>query len=55
MRHSPEWDTWQSKDGEKCNQMDFAEFVEDNAPDIVNPDAATILEVDSGTSRQDGC
>lgn len=47
LRHSEEWSTWTEKDGQahKMSQMDFAEFLEDNAPDIVEPSAATMLEV----------
>lgn len=45
MRHSEEWNRWKAWDGQRKAQMDFAEFIEDNAPDIVNPSAATMLEV----------
>jgi uncharacterized protein YfdQ (DUF2303 family) len=47
LRHSEEWKTWTAHDGngKKTNQMDFSEFLETNAPDIVQPDAATMLEV----------
>ena len=40
-----EWNEWTGKDGVKFNQQDFAEFMEDNAPDILTPDAATMLEM----------
>ncbi len=33
------------KNGKREAQMEFAEFIEDNAPDIVEPDSATMLEV----------
>jgi len=45
LRHSEEWTTWKAKDGQRIPQMEFAEFVEDNGPDIIDPDAATMLEV----------
>lgn len=45
LRHSPEWLTWTGKDGHAMTQVGFAEFMEDNAPDIVNPSAATMLEM----------
>jgi uncharacterized protein YfdQ (DUF2303 family) len=45
LRSSEEWNVWSGKDGEKFNQMDFSDFIEDNAPDIVMPNAATMLEV----------
>jgi uncharacterized protein YfdQ (DUF2303 family) len=45
LRASEEWVVWSGKDAEKFNQMDFAEFIEDNAPDIITPNAATMLEV----------
>lgn len=45
LRPSKEWETWIEKNGQKWGQMDFAEFLEDNAPDIVTPSAATMLDV----------
>ena len=47
LRKSPEWGAWMGANGvaHKMNQMDFAEFVEDNAPDIVTPDSATMREM----------
>lgn len=47
LRHSDEWTTWTGKNGveEKMVQVEFAEFIEDNTPDIVRPDAATMLEM----------
>jgi uncharacterized protein YfdQ (DUF2303 family) len=45
LRHSEEWTRWKGNDGARTNQIDFAEFIEDNAPDIVTPDPATMLEV----------
>lgn len=45
LRHSKEWKEWGAANGKKMTQMEFGEFVEDHAPDIVAPDAATMLEV----------
>lgn len=47
LRHSEEWKTWTGRDGQshKMSQLDFAEFIEDNAPDIREPNAATMLEM----------
>lgn len=42
---SPEWNTWKSRDGKQMAQTDFAQFVEDNLPDIIAPEAAAILEI----------
>lgn len=42
---SVEWKEWTGADGRKMNQADFAQFIEDNLPDIVEPAAATMLEV----------
>lgn len=39
-----EWDTWTEWDGKPRTQGDFADFLEDNAPDIVEPNAATFVE-----------
>ena len=45
-----EWQTWIQSNGKRVSQQDFAEFIEQNAPDIVqqmqsDPDAARMLEV----------
>jgi uncharacterized protein YfdQ (DUF2303 family) len=47
LRYSEEWKRWTGCNGQakKMSQMDFAEFVEDNTPDIVEPSAATMLEM----------
>ncbi len=45
LRRSKEWLIWKAASGKKFDQMDFAEFLEDNTPDITNPSAATMLEV----------
>jgi uncharacterized protein YfdQ (DUF2303 family) len=47
LRKSPEWLTWMNQNGQakKMSQMEFAEFIEDNTPDIREPNAATMLEM----------
>lgn len=42
---SVEWQTWLGKNGSKLSQEDFAQFIEDNAPDCVAPDSATMIEI----------
>lgn len=43
--HTPEWKTWVESDGKKMSQADFAEFMQENAEDVVGDDAVTLLEV----------
>lgn len=40
-----QWREWSSISGAMMNQEEFANFVEDHLPDIVDPAAATMLEV----------
>ncbi|HEY2250934.1 MAG TPA: DUF2303 family protein [Planctomycetaceae bacterium] len=47
---SPEWQVWIKANGQKMAQAEFAEFIEQNSPDIVqqlqnDPDAARMMEV----------
>ncbi len=44
---SPEWTEWAALDGKQQRQEEFATFIEDQAPFIVRPDAATMLEIAS--------
>lgn len=44
---SPEWKEWKGLDGRPQQQEKFAEFIENQAPFIVRPDAATMLEIAS--------
>ncbi len=39
------WQKWTGRDKQWLNQSEFAEHLEDNAVDILNPDAATMLEI----------
>lgn len=42
---SAEWTTWKGKSGNQMNQEQFAQFIEDNLPDIAMPPAADMLEI----------
>lgn len=42
---SVEWKTWLGKNTVKMTQADFAQFIEDNLPDIASPAAADMLEI----------
>lgn len=42
---APEWLTWTHMDGNKVDQVTFAQFIENNMPDIVEPDGATLLTI----------
>lgn len=45
LRHSHEWVCWTQRNGGLMSQDDFAEHLEDNYVDIVEPDHATMLEI----------
>lgn len=42
---SPEWQTWIGSNKKGMPQAEFAQFIEDNLPDVVEPVAAHMLEV----------
>lgn len=42
---SVEWRTWAGMDKKVMSQAEFAQFIEDNLPDIVNPTAGEMLEI----------
>lgn len=42
---SREWEVWQRDDLVKMSQTEFAQFIERNLPDIVNPTGAEMLEI----------
>jgi uncharacterized protein YfdQ (DUF2303 family) len=66
LKASDEWTKWVGASNRLMNQTDFAEFIEDNAQNIVEPSSAEILEVaqslqikrgvdfESGTRLADG-
>lgn len=45
LRYTPSWTTWTQASGILGEQDVFAAFLEDHALDVVEPDAATLLEV----------
>lgn len=45
LRTTDEWDRWIGSDKKQFNQIEFAEFVEENSLDIVDPSSATIMEM----------
>lgn len=40
---SREWMLWNAKNRNRMNQLQFAEFLQDNLPDVAQPDGATLL------------
>lgn len=42
---SEEWKLWTSIDGRMMGQLDFARFLEENHPDIAQPNAAELIEM----------
>ncbi len=42
---SEEWKRWTAIDGRAIDQRDFAEFIQENAVDVYQPDSASLLEV----------
>lgn len=45
LAYSEQWATWTGKDGKTMGQVEFARFLQENAPDIESPDGATLLEL----------
>ena len=45
LEHSMQWNTWIRNNKQGMKQHEFAQFIEDNLPDIVEPVSAVILEV----------
>lgn len=42
---SREWQLWNAANRKHMGQLAFAEFLQDNLPDVVSPDGATLLEM----------
>lgn len=42
---SKEWEIWSGSNGKRMTQAAFAEFIEDNYPDIVKPSHAEMIQV----------
>lgn len=47
FRPTPQWTKWRNFDGKMLTQVAFAEFLEDNIDDIVEPSGAAMLEIAS--------
>jgi uncharacterized protein YfdQ (DUF2303 family) len=45
LQHTEAWKRWTLQDGQKVDQLTFAEFIENNLRDIAEPDGSTILGV----------
>lgn len=45
LRHTPAWTTWFNANGKQMAQADFAQFLEDNIPDIAEPAGAILVEI----------
>lgn len=45
LRKTTAWEEWLSLDGKLVDQDRFANFLEDHLPNLVDPDAATMLEI----------
>lgn len=45
LQNDPEWDAFAKLSGVYMSQIEFAEFLQDYAPLVVEPDGATLLEV----------
>lgn len=45
MRHTPEWEMWRRFNDKPLSQLEMAHFLEDNRLDIVDPEAAQIIEI----------
>lgn len=45
LTHSTEYNVWQALNGKMMSQAEFMAFLEENAAEIVSPEAATILEL----------
>lgn len=45
VQSTKEWKVWNLTSGKKMTQTDFATFIEDNLPDIINPVGAEMLEM----------
>lgn len=45
LRRTKAWQQWLTLDGHLVSQDEFANFLEDHLPELVDPDAATMLEI----------
>lgn len=51
---SVEWLMWVGMNKKQMTQVDFAQFIEDNAPDCVVPEAATMIEISRSLQAKKG-
>lgn len=49
---SKEWEIWLASNGKRMPQAAFAEFIEDNYPDIVKPSHAEMIQVSTNLSAK---
>jgi uncharacterized protein YfdQ (DUF2303 family) len=54
LQHSAAWQAWVALNGKPMSQTRFAEHIEDRTPDLVEPDAATMLEVAQSIEATNG-
>lgn len=45
LKQTAEWVTWKGANQRSMNQRDFAQFIEDNMKDVVNPVGAALLDL----------
>lgn len=49
---SKEWEVWNGSNGKRMAQAAFAEFIEDNYPDVVKPSHAEMIQVSTNLSAK---
>jgi uncharacterized protein YfdQ (DUF2303 family) len=49
---SREWEVWNASNGKRMPQAAFAEFIEDNYPDIIKPSHAEMIQVSTNLSAK---
>jgi uncharacterized protein YfdQ (DUF2303 family) len=49
---SKEWEVWNGSNGKRMPQAAFAEFIEDNYPDIIKPSHAEMIQVSTNLSAK---
>jgi uncharacterized protein YfdQ (DUF2303 family) len=49
---SKEWEVWNASNGKRMAQAAFAEFIEDNYPDIIKPSHAEMIQVSTNLSAK---
>ncbi|MGZ8213516.1 MAG: DUF2303 family protein [Methylosarcina sp.] len=45
LMKTPEWAAWEGSNSKPMNQTDFAQFIENNLTEIINPAGAKMLEI----------